>query len=452
MNPLGTQRAPWAAEVLTSPCPSAPMGFLRRHPAVSVLAAVLITAFLTVVILNLSSGEKKISHRIAPIYSVDDEQFLRSMGSLLGPPLVGGNSVQPLRNGVEIFPAMLEAIQQSEQTITFETFIYWSGRIGLAMADALAERARAGVKVHVLVDWVGSQKMEPELLERMESAGVEVRRYHPPRWYTLSKMNNRTHRKLLIVDGRVGFTGGVGIADPWLGDAQDENHWRDSHFRVEGPVVAQMQAAFLDNWMKATGEVLHGPEYFPPLEARGDITSQMFRSDPGEGSESVRLMYLLSIASARRSIYISAAYFVPDDLSIKTLVQARQRGVHIEVILPGPLIDTETTRRASRARWGPLLEAGVIIHEFQPTMYHCKVMIVDERWTSVGSTNFDTRSFRLNDEANLNIYDADFAASLLKDWMDDRTRARQITYEAWKNRPWREKLIEHSAALLRSQL
>lgn len=418
----------------------------------TVLATVLITAFVTVIILNLATGEKKIAHRIAAEYAVGDAAFLRSMGSLLGPPLVGGNAVCALRNGVEIFPAMLDAIRRAQRTITFETFIYWSGDIGHDMAEALAERARAGVAVRVLLDWVGSTRMAPALLDRMESAGVTVQRYHPPRWYTLSRLNNRTHRKLLVVDGCVGFTGGVGIADPWLGDAEDETHWRDTHFRVEGPVVGQMQAAFLDNWMKATGEVLHGDDYFPPLSPAGDFTAQMFRSDPGEGSESVRLMYLLSITSARRSVYISAAYFVPDDLSRATLVAACNRGVHVEIIVPGACIDTETTRRASRARWGPLLEAGAFIYEYQPTMYHCKVMIVDECWTSVGSTNFDNRSFRLNDEANLNVYDERFARALLSDFERDRQRSRRITLDQWRRRPWREKLVEHAAALLRSQL
>lgn len=425
--------------------------FLRRS-GVTILLTVLVTAMVTIVLLNLSSGEKKIAHRIAPLYDVHEAQFLRSMGSLLGPPLVGGNAVTRLHNGVEIFPAMLAAIGEARQTITFETFIYWSGSIGRDFADALADKAAQGVRVHVLLDWVGSTRMEPDLLERMESAGVVVRRYHPPRWYTLARLNNRTHRKLLIIDGHTGFTGGVGIADPWLGDAQDEEHWRDTHFRVNGPVVAQMQAAFLDNWMKATGEVLHGVEYFPALEPHGELTAQMFRSDPGEGSESVRLMYLLSIASARSSIRIAAAYFVPDDLSIATLVAARRRGVIIEVIVPGPLIDTHITRRASRARWGPLLEAGVRIFEYQPTMFHCKVMIVDGRWTSVGSTNFDTRSFRLNDEANLNVYDAAFAEALTRDFREDLTRTREVTLRAWQRRPWREKLVEHTAALLRSQL
>ena len=418
----------------------------------TILLTVLITVLVTVILLNLSSGEKKIQQRIEPLYSVAEPQFRRSMGSLLGPPLVDGNVVTPLRNGHQIFPAMLEAIRGAQQTITFETFIYWTGSIGREFAEALSERAKAGVKVHVLLDWVGSRRMNADLLELMENSGVEIRRYHPPRWYSISRLNNRTHRKMLVVDGTVGFTGGVGIADQWLGDAEDKEHWRDSHFRLRGPAVLQMQAAFLDNWMKATGHVLHGAEYFPESSVVGDVTAQMFRSDPGEGSESVRLMYLLSIASARESLRIAAAYFVPDDLSIATIVGARKRGVMVQIIVPGPYIDTETTRKASRARWGKLLEAGVEIYEYQPTMYHCKVMIVDALWTTVGSTNFDNRSFRLNDEANLNVFDREFAASQIADFEMDLQRSRRVTLEEWQRRPWREKLLEHAAALLRSQL
>ena len=428
------------------------MTFIRRHPFVSILLAVLVTVLVTVILLNLSSGEKKIQHRIAPMYGIGDEQFERSMGSLLGPPLVGGNVVIPLRNGDQIFPAMLAAIRGAQHTITFETYIYWSGQVGEEFATALAERARAGVKVHLLVDWVGSDKMDSTLLNQMTSAGVVLKRYHPIRWYTLSRLNNRTHRKILVVDGRIGFTGGVGVADHWLGNAQDKDHWRDSQFQLTGQAVAQMQAAFLDNWMKTTGEVLHGPEYFPALDSLGGVVAQMFRSSPGEGSESVRLMYLLSIASARQSILLSASYFIPDDLSVATLVAARKRGVKIQIIVPGPLIDAEITRKASRARWGPLLESGIEIYEYMPTMFHCKIMVVDTLWTSVGSTNFDNRSFRLNDEANLNVLDRDFALTQVSDFDADLKRSRRITLEMWRNRPWHEKVMEHATALLRSQL
>ena len=286
----------------------------------------------------------------------------------------------------------------------------------------------------------------------MKDEGVEVLKYHPLRWYSLGRINNRTHRKLLIVDGTTGFTGGVGIADEWLGDAEDAAHWRDSHYRVEGPVVAQMQAAFMDNWMKTRSLVLHGEEYFPSLAPVGEHAAQVFTSSATDGSESVRLMYLLSIASARSSIRLSASYFVPDGLAVATMLAARERGVSVEIVVPGGHIDAKVTRKASKGLWGPLLEAGVRIYEFQPTMYHCKVMIVDDVWVSVGSTNFDNRSFRLNDEANLNVLDPDFAAEQARTFEADKERSREITLAMWQARPWREKLKERLAGLVRSQL
>jgi len=423
-----------------------------RKVTMAVILAIGVTLAVVFLLLNLSSGEKKIRHEIQQLYAVDDPQFLRSMGSLLGPAILGGNRIGTLLNGDQIFPAMLEAIHGATRTIAFETYIYWSGEIGEQFADALSERARAGVKVHVLLDWVGSGKAKQEYLDQMKESGVEVEKYHPLHWYHLARINNRTHRKILIVDGRVGFTGGVGIADKWTGNAQDPDHWRDSHFKLEGPAVAQMQAAFMDNWMKTRSRVLHGEEYFPELPQVGKSYAQVFKSSPREGSESVRLMYLLSIASARRRILIANSYFVPDDLSIETLVTARKRGVDVEIVVPGTKIDSELTRKASRARWGDLLGAGVEIYEYQPTMYHCKVMVVDDLWVSVGSTNFDNRSFRLNDEANLNVFDADFARQQIRDFEADRARSRRVTLEGWKKRPLSEKIMEHAAALLRSLL
>jgi cardiolipin synthase len=420
--------------------------------AMAVVLAIGATLALILLVLNLSSGEKKIKHQIEPLYAIDDPQFLRSMGSLLGPPVAGGNRISSLLNGDQIFPAMLDAIRGAKKTITFETYIYWSGEIGQKFADALSERARAGVRVHVLLDWVGSGKAKEEYLDEMRRAGVEVEKYHPLKWYHLARINNRTHRKLLIVDGKVGFTGGVGIADKWSGNAQDPDHWRDSHFRLEGPAVAQMQASFLDNWMKTQSKVLHGDDYFPKLEPVGSSSAQVFKSSPREGSESVRLMYLLSIASARRRLLIANSYFVPDDLSVEALVAAQERGVDVEIILPGTEIDSEVTRKASRSRWGDLLEKGVEIYEYRPTMYHCKVMVVDDLWVSVGSTNFDNRSFRLNDEANLNVFDGDFAREQTAVFERDRARSHRVTLEEWRNRPLSEKLLERLAGLLRSQL
>jgi cardiolipin synthase len=407
---------------------------------------------LAIVVANLSSSSKKVERKIEHLYGVREPQFLRSMGSLLGPPIVAGNRVTALCNGDEIFPAMLEAIRGAAKTICFETFIYWSGSIGREFAEALSERAHAGVKVHVMLDWVGSNRIDESLVKLMTDTGVEVRRYHPLRWYNVGRINNRTHRKLLILDGRIGFTGGVGIADKWLGHAQDPEHWRDSHYRLDGPSVAHMQAAFMDNWMETCGEVLHGEEYFPPLEPVGSNPAQLFRSSADDGSESVRLMYLISLASAEHSVRLANSYFVPDSLAVGTLVDAQRRGVAVEIIVPGRHIDQKLVRRASRALWGPLLKAGVAIYEYQPTMYHVKVAIVDEIWTSVGSTNFDNRSFRLNDEANLNVYDARFAEAQARGFEEDKMRARRITLEEWRRRPWRERATDRMAALFRMQL
>ena len=417
------------------------------------LSLLVLAVVLTVLGLNLmGNGDKKIRRKVEPAYAVADPQFVRAMGALLGPPLERGNRTDTLVNGDQIFPAMLEAIGSARRTITFETYIYWSGDIGRKFAEALAGRAKAGVKVHILLDWVGSQKMDEALLERMQRAGVEIYRYHSLQWYTLDRLNNRTHRKLLVVDGRVGFTGGVGIADEWNGNAQDPQHWRDTHYRVVGPVVSQMQAAFADNWMKVSGNVLHGDAYFPPIEPDGPHLAQMFKSSVEGGAESMHLMYLLAIAAARESIDLSMAYFVPDDIALQALQDALKRGVKVRIIMPGHHTDAKLVRRASRALWGPILQSGAELYEFQPTMYHCKVLVVDGLWVSVGSTNFDNRSFRLNDEANLNVYDRDFAARQRRDFEADLARSRRIKYEEWRDRPWHEKAWEHLIAMFGSQL
>jgi cardiolipin synthase A/B len=397
-------------------------------------------------------GEKQIRYELTHRFAVEDPQFVRSMGQLLGPAIVPGNRVTSLQNGDRIFPSMLEAIRGAQESITFETYIYWSGEIGRQFSDALCERAQAGVKVHILLDWHGSGRIDGRFLEAMKAAGVEVERYHPLHWYDWSRLNNRTHRKLLVVDGRIGFTGGVGIADEWTGKGDDKSHWRDSHYKIEGPAVAQMQAAFGDNWIKTRSQVLFGSAYFPELAQIGRSRAQVFKSSSDEGSESVRLMYLLSIASAEKNIRLQAAYFVPDDLAIETLVTARKRGVTIEIIVPGPHTDSEIVQAASRSRWTALLEAGVLIYEYQPALYHCKVLIVDDLWVSVGSTNFDNRSFRLNDEANLNVYDAAFAAEQSAVFEIDKSVSRLMTRADFKNRSAVGKVVDATIGLLRHQL
>ena len=423
----------------------------RRLVLVAVISAV-VTALIGFVAINVLSGEHKIDKPISTAVAVEDPEFARVMSAMFGPMLVAGNAVTPLYNGRQIFASMLEAIRRAQKTITFETYIYWSGDVGAAFSRALIERANAGVKTHLVIDAVGSDKMDAAQLRAMRDAGVEIERYRSLSWYNLDRINNRTHRKLLIVDGKIGFTGGVGIADKWDGDADSPNHWRDTHFRVVGPVVAQMQATFVEHWLSTRGVLLQGEAYFPELASAGSMPAQMVRSAADDGTESVRLMYLLSIASARKSVLLANSYFVPDELSVTTLVEARRRGVDVQILVPGAEIDSEVTRAASRRKWEPLLEAGIAIYEFQPTMFHCKVMVVDDQWVSVGSTNFDSRSFRLNAEANLNVIDRGLALQERRAFAKDLLRSRRITLDEWRARPWYDRMGDWFAGLLGSQL
>jgi len=417
-----------------------------------IVVTFVVTLLLFVVAINLDTPEKKLNRKIEHRYTISDPQFQREMSVLMGPSIVPGNHVTGYQNGVEIFPPMLDAIRRAQKSITFETYIYWSGEVGQMFTDALVERAKTGVAVHVTIDWVGSFKMEQSLLDQMESAGVHLQRYRPLHWYHVQRMNNRTHRKLLVVDGKIGFTGGVGIADLWQGNASDPEHWRDSHFRIEGPAVAQLQAAFNDNWIKTTGEVLNGPLYFPPLQPVGDMNAHLFIASPSGGSESMHLMFLLAIAAAEESIDLAAAYFVPDKLIIQALVAARHRKVRVRILVPGPYIDSETVRLRSKADWGSLLTAGVEIYEYQPTMLHTKLLVIDNEFISVGSTNFDIRSLRLNDEASLNIYNRGFAQQMTAVFAEDLTHSEAYTLDMWKQRPLQDKLAEKLLWPIKSQL
>jgi cardiolipin synthase len=418
----------------------------------TVVITMLVTLIIIGVLMTFKKPEKELDHAVVHIHGIGDPGFQREMGVLMGPAILDGNRVTPLENGDEIFPAMLDAIHGARRTITFETYIYWSGSIGDAFAKALEERAQAGVEVKVILDWAGSSKMDDKMLAALNQAGVQVEKYHPLSWYNIARMNNRTHRKLLVIDGSIGFTGGVGIADAWQGHAQDPEHWREMHFKVEGPVVAEMQTAFLDNWIKTTGSVLHGDGYFPQLQKVGDERAHLFISSPAGGSASMHLMYLLSIAAAEHTIDIDASYFVPDGMMTDALLAARGRGVRIRVLLPDKHLDSETVRIASKHEWGPLLQAGVEIHEYDPTMFHCKMLILDGEMVSVGSTNFDMRSFQLNDEASLNVYDKAFAGRMEQVFEQDLGKSENYTYAMWNDRPWTQKFAELVVVPIRSQL
>jgi len=388
----------------------------------------------------------------ATLSTTSRADFVRSMLGIHSGQYSAGNEVLTLQNGDEIFPAMLDAIANAEASINLETYVYWSGAIGARFAEALAERAAAGVEVNVLLDWQGSVPMHPELIELMTAAGVVVERFRPVHWYTIDRLNSRTHRKLLVVDGRIGFIGGVGIADKWLGDARNPDEFRELHYRVEGPIVAAMQGAFVFNWVEASGHTLQGPAYFPELDTSDDgQLAQLVYSTTGARNV-MHLMLMTAISAAQNNIRIGTAYFVPDEIALRQLLAARERGVRVDIMVPGKHTNKDVVRSASRHFWGDLLRAGVNIYEFDPTMYHAKIMVVDDRWTTVGSANFDERSFRLNDEANLNLFGADFAREQIQIFEQDLAKSTPITLEQWEDRPISKKALDWLASVLRVQL
>ena len=385
-------------------------------------------------------------------FGVADLAFLQTMHALTGAPMSEGNSITILRNGVQIFPSMLQAIRNARKTINLEFYIYWDGEIGRSFAQALAERARAGVQVKVILDAVGSAPMSESLIEFLQRNGIDIEWYHPIRWYTLSRANHRTHRKLLIVDGEIGFSGGVGIADEWQGDAESKEHWRETVVRVEGPVVTQMQFAFMDNWVKSRGELLTGLDYFPAVEPRGNHITQVIKSSPSEGSSTVKLLYIISIVSAQKSIFITNAYFLPDTDTLRAMESAVRRGVDVRVIVPGEFTDVPIVRQASRLHYDLLLRRGIRIFEYQPTMMHAKTMVVDGLWTTIGSSNFDDRSFRLNDEVNVNVYDEAIARHMEQMFHEDMARSVEITPRKWLRRPVFDRMKEAFAGVFKRQL
>ena len=374
-------------------------------------------------------GWQKIREDIQPLYSATSPTFRQATGSMLSGNFVPGNHIVTLVNGDQIFPAMLRAIRGAKKTINFETYVFWDGPIAKQLTEALAERAAAGVKVNVILDAQGTSKIGSENMARLRNAGVDVQKYHTLFWWDIRRFNNRTHRKLLIVDGRKAFIGGVGIANEWMGHAESPEHWRDNHYEVTGPVVAEIQGIFMDNWLKTRGTVLHGPEYFPPLTPTGSYLAQAFKSSPRQGDIDMHLMYLLAIASAQKTLRIENAYFLPDDKTREELIAAARRGVKVEIVTPGKHIDQKLVRISSKRHWPTMIKAGIKIYEYEPTMVHVKLMIVDDFFVSVGSGNFDNRSIRLNDEANLNVLDRGFAAQQTRLFEMDKRRSREVTLD-----------------------
>lgn len=384
-------------------------------------------------------------------YGPTDASFANAMGPLTGAEFTNGNSITMLLNGDGFFPPMLEAIRNAKKTITLETYIWSSGHISNQFINALSERARAGVKVHALLDGMGCLKLNRSDRDRLRDAGVQLHIYGREHWWQIkANINHRTHRKLLIIDGKVGFTGGWCIDDRWLGNAHLKDLWRETTVRVEGPAVRQMQAVFSHNWMQTTSSLLLSEDYFPTLEKAGSSVAQVYKSGPSEGAQAARLGYLYAIAAARQSIDLSHAYFVPDNLAIDMLLEAIARGVKVRVIVPAKN-DSRFGRAAARSRWGRLIAAGAEFHLYQPAMFHCKSMVVDGILVTIGSANFDNRSFSINDEVTLNVLDRKVAAENLKVFADDMKQSQLLTREEFEGRATYIKVLDHICGLFRSQ-
>jgi cardiolipin synthase len=382
---------------------------------------------------------------------VDSSEFLNTVSGASGVPFIDGNRVELLNNGDRFYPRMLEAIRGAQATITIEAYIYWAGQVGLEFARALAERAKAGVSVTILLDAVGSSNIGPDILRELEAGGCQVAWYNPLSLRTIGRFNNRTHRKSLIVDGAVAFTGGAGIADHWRGDARGPGEWRDMQIRIEGPAVAPLQSGFAHNWKKTTGELISGDAYYPSLEEGGRLAVQTMLSSPETGGSNVSTMYYLSIVCARRSIYIANPYFIPDPVAIETLLDAKRRGVDVRVMVSGIRNDAWVARQNSVRLFGRLLEAGVEILEYNQTMLHHKTMVVDGVWCTVGTANFDNRSFAHNEESNICVMDRGLAQELERTFLADAVGCRSVTLKRWRRRGAWARSQELVAALLEEQ-
>jgi cardiolipin synthase len=406
-----------------------------------------------IVCLAVGAGCARVQPHVSlPALRLGEPSFFPTLEAYAGAPIVGGNTVEILLNGEQIFPAVLAGIHSAQRTITYAQYYYADGPVARDIAEALAERCRAGVGVNVLLDAFGSLGIPGEYLAIMRASGCHVVWFRPLSQYVFRRYYHRNHRRILVVDGRVGFTGGAGVSRKWMGNGRTEDHWRDTDVRVEGPVVEYMQAAFAEQWLQATGIVLGGEAYFPrPIESRGQVHAQVARSSPASGSAAMYTTLLLALSSARTSVLVTNPYFVLDHRMRDAVLRTVRRGVRVAVLVPA-VIDHNIVRQASRAQFGELLQAGVQIYEYAPALLHAKTIAIDGVWATIGSTNLDNLSFAVNDELNLFFYDRDVAQQLERIFMDDVQVSRRITYEAWKNRGVGARLLEMLALPIRDLL
>jgi cardiolipin synthase len=414
------------------------------------LSLLLIVAFVTVS-MNARASREDVVVSISCVED-DSEEFLRSFGGAVGHHAFTGNEVALFQNGAEIFPPMLEAIAKARVSVHFVTFIYWNGKVPETFAGALSAAARRGVHVRVVLDSDGAAKAPKPLVKGMEEAGVEVEWYRRAHWYDWESYNHRSHRRLLIVDGEVGFTGGVGIADEWSGDGDSPTHWRDTHARIRGPAVAGLQAAFVDSWNNCSRELPLDAAHFPEQHKCGDSDVIIVQSSPAQGTSAAQRAYAAMIAGAKKTLDISNAYFLPSSPFVDMLLAAHKRGVRVRVLMPGPYHDEPAVRRASRRTWPPLLKAGIELYEHQKTMMHAKVIVVDELVTCVGSINFDPRSFSLNAECAVVTHDVAIAKQALEAFEADLPNAKRVTATDLKQLSMKDRALDALCYSVRAQL
>jgi cardiolipin synthase len=414
------------------------------------LAATLVVGALAATLAAASCDRVPPAEKL-PAVAAGDTAFTATMEAHTNSPIVDGNRVDILLNGDEIFPAKLAAIRSARTTITYAEYFYADGGPARDIAEALAERCRAGVTAHILLDGFGTLSMPREYLKLLGGAGCHLATFRPlGRWVSVGRHNKRNHRRVLVADGRVAITGGSGVSEKWTGDGRLDGHWRDTDVRIEGPAARNIQSAFFENWREATGELLGGDRYLSNGRPSGQTRAQVIKSSPAGGYD-MYTMYLLAIASARRSVYLTNPYFLPDDRMEEALLAAAARGVRVVALTPGK-IDHNVVRAASRRGFGRLLLGGIEIFEYQAALLHAKTMVVDGVWATVGSTNFDNRSFALNDELNVVLYDRAVVERLAAAFEADLAHARRVTYDAWQNRGLKTKLLERLVVPLESQL
>ncbi len=426
------------------------LGTIGVAGGVLLLVALALAVYITISMNARASREDVVV--TMPCVGDSEEKFMRAFTGAAGQHAYAGNAVTIFQNGAEIFPPMLEAIAGARSSVHFATFIYWGGAVPETFAAALIAAVRRGVTVRAVLDSDGSAKAPKALVKRMSDAGCDISWFQRAEWYDWESYNHRSHRRLLVVDGTVGFTGGVGIADEWSGNGDSPGHWRDTHVRIAGPAVASLQAAFVDTWNNCSGELPLDASYFPPIESRGETTVCIVKSNPAAGTSGAQRSYAALIAGAKHTLAISNAYFLPSPPFVDALIKATARGVDVKVAMPGPYHDEPAVRRASRRTWAPLLAGGVELYEHQHTMLHAKVLVVDDRVTSIGSINFDPRSFSLNSECAAVILDAAIASSAMCAFRADLEQSRRVTVDDVRNRGLVDRAADSFCYWIRAQL